>query len=168
MSRNQRPETDDQVCVQEQNYRKALNAALRLLTRRDHSKNELARKLKQRGIQPEVIDKVILACEEFDYINDERTARLLIGQLIRKGYGINHIRHELKMKGLRGRRLPEILAESMSEYNEREGAERIVQKYAKRFERERDPQKRKEKVYRFLYARGFSKEVILELLREFL
>ncbi len=168
MTSTQRPESSDRPPVSEPDYQKALNAALRLLTRRDHSKYELARKLKQRGIQPEVIDKVVLACEEFDYINDERTARLLIGQLIRKGYGIKHIRNELKMKGLRGRRIPEILAESMSEYNEREGAERIVQKHAKKFERESDPQKRKEKVYRFLYARGFSKEVILELLREFL
>jgi len=154
--------------TEEKDYRKALNAALRLLTRRDHSKYELARKLKQRGIQPEVVDQVILACEQFDYINDERTAPLFIGQQARKGYGIKHIRHELKMRGLGGKHIPEILAESMAEYDEREGAARIVQKHAKRFERESDPQKRKEKVYRFLYARGFSKEVILELIREFL
>jgi regulatory protein len=168
MTSTQPPKIGEGPPVSEQDYQKALNVALRLLTRRDHSKDELTRKLRQRGIQPEVIDKVILACEEFDYINDERTARLFIGQLARKGYGIKHIRQELKMKGLKGKHIPEILAESISEYDEREGAERILQKHAKKFERESDPQKRKEKVYRFLYARGFSKDVILELMREFL
>lgn len=167
MTSTQPPKAGEGPPVSEQDYRKALNVALRLLTRRDHSKYELARKLKQRGIRPEVIDKVILACEEYDYINDDRAARLFIGQLIRKGYGNNRIRHELKMKGLRGKRISGIIGEILSEYDERESAEGIVQKYAKKFERESDPQKRKEKVYRFLYARGFSKEVILELMREF-
>ena len=39
--------------------RKALNTALRILTRRDHSKHELSQKLKARGHAGEVIDKVI-------------------------------------------------------------------------------------------------------------
>jgi hypothetical protein len=46
----------------------AMNAAVRILTHRDHSKYELKRKLEQRGFASEVVDAVIQACERLNYI----------------------------------------------------------------------------------------------------
>ena len=149
----------------EPSQKKALNTALRILTPRDHSKYELVQKLKQRGFSREVIDAAISSCERFDYINDERTARLYIRQLKRKGYGLKRIRLELNKKGLRGRRIQGILNESVSEKDEREGADRLVKKNIKRFKREKDPVKRRDKIYRFLHARGFAEGIISEILK---
>lgn len=145
-------------------YQKALNTALRILAGRDHSKSELNRKLKQRGFKAEDIEKAVSECERLDYINDERTARLYINQMIRKGQGLNRIRHELKKKGLRGQRIQDILAEIESDLDEAQGAERILKKNIKRFEREADPKKRRGKIYRFLLARGFSQDTIRQLI----
>lgn len=142
-----------------------LNSALRILTRRDHSRYELVRKLKQRGFSKKDIDDAVSSCEQFDYINDERTARVYIRQLKRKGYGKKRIRLELNKKGLRGDRILCILDASVSEADECEGAERIVKKNLKRFEREKDLQKRRDKIYRFLQARGFTGEVITKTLK---
>jgi len=143
----------------------ALNTALRILTRRDHSRYELVRKLKQRGFSKEDIDDAVSACENLDYINDERTAKIYIRQLKRKGYGKKRIQLELNKKSLKGARIQHILDESVSAIDEQEGAERILKKNMKRFEREKDALKRRDKIYRFLHARGFSREVIANTIK---
>ena len=161
------PETNDSTSSLKGNYRKAYNTALRLLTSRDHSTYELARKLKQRDFEDDVIKDVLLHCERLNYLNDERTAQMFIGQLLRKGYGAKRIRLELKRKGLTGKRIAGILIEILAGTGELETAERILIKNIKRFEREDDCQKRKEKIYRFLHSRGFPNQVVSELLKKF-
>jgi len=161
---NQKSKNSDNPNILLGGYQKALNTALRILTGRDHSKSELIRKLKQRGLKSEDIEKAVSECERLDYINDERTARVYINQMIRKGHGLNRIRHEMNKKGLRGQRIQNILSEIESDIDEAEGAERILEKNVKRFERETDLKKRRDKIYRFLYARGFSQDTIRKLI----
>ena len=148
----------------DETYRKALNTALRILARRDHSTHELSQKLKARGYAAETIDDVILQCERLDYINDERTAQVFIRQLRRKGFGLKRIIFELNLKGLRGDRIQEVVSKNISLSDERQGADKIYRKHIRRFEREKDISKRKDKIYRFLYGRGFSKTVISEII----
>ena len=163
VSRNQQVMTTDMQNSPTGPYRKALNTALRILTGRDHSKHELSQKLKARGYAIEVIDEVISECKRFDYINDERTAQVYIRHLHRKGYGRNRIRFELNSKGLGGKNLQAVLSKSISNADECQCAEKIFQKHARRFDREKDVLKRRDKIYRFLYGRGFSKAVISEI-----
>jgi regulatory protein len=143
----------------------ALNTALRILTPRDHSKYELVQKLKQRGFSRDDIDDAVSACERFDYINDARTAKEYIRQLKRKGYGKKRIKLEFNKKGLKGSRIQGILDDCVSLTDEREGAEQILRKHMQRFEREREDSKRRDKIYRFLHARGFAQEVISETIK---
>ena len=147
--------------------KKALDTALRILTRRDHSKYELVQKLKRRGFSRENIEDAVASCERFDYINDDRTATVYIRQLKRKGYGKKRIQLELNKKGLMGARIQGILDQSVSETDELEGAARILKKNIKRFEREKDRLKRRDKIYRFLHARGFSQRAIAENLKQY-
>ena len=167
MTRHKKTEIDEKNNHLENNYHKAYNSALRILTGRDHSKSELIRKLKQRGFKPEDIEKAVSECERLDYINDERTAGLYINQMIRKGHGLNRIRHEMNKKGLKGQRIQNILSEIESDIDEAEGGERILVKNIKRFEREGDLKKRRDKIYRFLYARGFSPDTIRKLINKY-
>ena len=153
--------------IQSTPNKSALNTALRILTPRDHSKYELVQKLKQRGFSRDDIDDAISACVRFDYINDVRTAQIYIRQLKRKGYGKKRIRLELNKKRLKGDRIQGILDQSVSEADEREGAARILKKNIKRFEREKDRLKRRDKIYRFLNARGFSPGVIAESVKRY-
>jgi regulatory protein len=148
----------------DETYRKALNTALRILTRRDHSKHELSQKLKARGYAAETIDDVISQYRRLDYINDERTAHVFIRQLRRKGFGLKRIAFELNLKGFCGDQIQEVLSKNISLSEERQGAEKIYRKHIRRFEREKDLSKRKDKIYRFLYGRGFSKTVISEII----
>ena len=91
MTRKQKPETGSQ---------QAMNTAVRLLTRRDHTRYEVRQKLKQRGFSAGAIRAAVTECERLNYIDDERTARIYIGQLVRRGFGFRRIAAELKKKGL--------------------------------------------------------------------
>ena len=143
-----------------------MNSAVRILTKRDHSKYELKQKLHQRGFASKVIDTVIAECERLDYINDLRTAHLYILQLKRKCFGRRYVRMALKKKRLGGAVAENLLLKNYPEADERENAGKILQKKEKTFEPEEDLKKRKEKIYRFLCSRGFSKYVISELIRD--
>jgi regulatory protein len=144
----------------------AMNAAVRILTHRDHSKYELKQKLQQRGFTSEIIDTVLLECERLNYIDDKRTARIYISQLKRKRFGIRHIRMALKKKRLYGAAIEDFLLESYAKIEERKNADKLLQKKMKTFNREQDLKKRRDKIYRFLYSRGFNKDVITDLLRD--
>jgi regulatory protein len=143
----------------------AMNTAVRILTYRDHSKYELKQKLQQRGFASEVIDTVIVECERLNYIDDQRTARVYISQLKRKCFGKRHIRMALKKKRLSGIVIEKILLENYTEAEDRENASKLLEKKLKTFNREEDFKKRRDKIYRFLYSRGFNKDVITDLIR---
>ena len=149
-------------------YQKVFNSAIRILTGRDHTKYELTQKLKQRGFKPDDIEKAVSECIRLDYINDERTARVYIRQLIRKGYGLQRIDYEMNKKGLKGEHIQNLLSETFSDADEHDSAMRVLKKNIRRFERESDPGKRRNKIYRFFYTRGFSQETIRKLLNNFL
>ena len=166
MTHDQQPKTSNSAISSTGGYQKAFNTALRILTGRDHSRYELTRKLKQRGFKPEDIEKAVSECVRLDYINDERTARAYISQMIRKGHGVNRIRHEMNKKRLNSQRVQNILSEIVSEADELDGAKRLLKKNISRFERESDLKKRRDKIYRFLYARGFSPDTIRKLINE--
>ena len=145
---------------------RAMNTAVRILALRDHSKYELKQKLQQRGFGSKVIDTVIAECERLNYINDPRTARLYISQLKRKCYGKRYIRMALKKKRLISQVIESTLLQNYSEADERKNAGRLLEKKQDTFARESDPQKKSDKIYRFLYSRGFSKDVISDLIRD--
>ena len=84
----------------------------------------------------------------------------------KKGYGRKRIQFELNLKGLGGKNIETVISKSISDADECQGAERIYQKHARRFNREKDELKRKDKIYKFLYGRGFSQVVISEVINK--
>jgi len=144
----------------------AMHTAVRILTHRDHSEYELKQKLQQRGFENRVIDAVIAECKRLDYINDRRTAGLYILQLKRKCFGKRYIRMALKKKHLGRVAIEQILPENYPDADERGNAGKLLEKKKDAFEREPDPKRRSDKIYRFLYSRGFGKDVIVELIRD--
>ncbi len=142
-----------------------MDTAVRLLSQRDHTRGELHRKLAQRGMDKEVIERVLAECERLDYLNDARAAQHYTGELQRKGYGCRHIRMALKKKGVNTRVIDQTLSTCDADGQEPAAAENAFQKKRRRFDREPDQQKRREKIYRFLYSRGFSSAVIWEVIR---
>lgn len=82
------------------NIRRAYNCAVSLLSRRDHSRAELMRKLKEKGYSAGA-DTALKKLEQGGYVDDERFCRVYASELIRlKGYGKRRIEQELFRKGV--------------------------------------------------------------------
>jgi regulatory protein len=76
------------------------DSALRLLARREHSRLELTRKLRQRGWPEPELDAVIDELAEQGLQSDERFAEGFVRMRSQKAYGPIRIRAELGERGL--------------------------------------------------------------------
>ncbi|MFO8141083.1 MAG: regulatory protein RecX [Marinobacter sp.] len=94
---------------QGQEYR-ARSVALRLLARREHSRYELALKLRQRQIDVEVIEAVLDEYENEGWLDDHRFADVYARQRMDSGYGPLKVLAELQQRGVNHR--PDCLAEA--------------------------------------------------------
>ena len=80
-------------------YPRALARAIRLLTRREHSEQEIRNKL-QDDYAPSVIESVICVCRERDWLNEERLLAMMIRSRAARGYGPRRLYQELRLKGI--------------------------------------------------------------------
>ncbi|AOY60714.1 MULTISPECIES: regulatory protein RecX [Desulfococcus] len=142
----------------------AVAAAVRFLARRDHSRCEIVRKLRQRRFSPAAIDAAVAECERLNYLNDDRTARCYFEELVRKEFGAERIRYEMKKKGLVGDTVEALLATYAGTPGETAAARNVFEKHMRRLGRETDRDKRKARMWRFLYGRGFSADIIRDLM----
>lgn len=78
----------------------ATQRALGLLTRREHSRKELTRKLVSRGLEPQEVAAAVEKLADAGWQNDRRFAESLVRSRAHSGYGPLHIRAELAAHGL--------------------------------------------------------------------
>ncbi len=78
----------------------ASQVAVGLLSRRDHSEKELRQKLSARQLEQNDIEQAISYCYEHAWISDERMAKSLILQALRKGHGWQKVCVNAKDKGI--------------------------------------------------------------------
>ena len=79
----------------------AYQAALDLLSRRDHFRRELVEKLRQRDFPADEIEDAIGRCEELDLLNDERVAQRFVEvRAAERGWGPHRLAAELRRRGL--------------------------------------------------------------------
>lgn len=144
--------------------------ALRLLGRRWYSVAEMEKKLKTRQKKwkvglPEDIAPIIERLKQLKYLDDRNFARLFSESSLRqKPQGQKMLALRLKQKGIAANVISETLAQqNLDEY--KLAAEAVRKKLLTLHESSFI--KRKEKLYRFLLARGFSHSTSMEVLRYF-
>ncbi|ART83937.1 RecX family transcriptional regulator [Oceanisphaera profunda] len=132
------------------------HSALGLLSRRDHSRLELAQKLRLRQFDPELIETALDKLVEQQWLCDERFARIQVRQHVFKKHGPMRIRMELKRKGV-----DEHIIELALEEDETDWFELALACYQSRFRgRDIDDIKEKAKRVRYLQSRGFNSEQV--------
>lgn len=77
-------------------------AAIRLLSYREHTAWELLQKLQKKGYRRSDIETVLQDLKQQKLLNDQRYAEQYIFQRSTKGYGPVRIRQELRDKGVSG------------------------------------------------------------------
>lgn len=120
--------------------------ALRLLRHRDYAARDLARRLVDRGLDAESVERVLVRLRESGLVDDRRYARERARSLAERGASDALIRHELEGAGVSADEVAEALAGLLPE---RERAAAIVAR------RGRDA-----RTARYLQAKGFDRELV--------
>ena len=122
--------------------------ALRYLVRREHSRDELARKLAPHAESAEILEGTLNWLESTNKLSNQRFAEVRAHQLSRK-YGAARIRQDLKAKGIDDY--------PVSAAGELERARAIL---ARKYRTPATTREEQAKRARFLQGRGFSYDTI--------
>ncbi|CAH5615925.1 Regulatory protein RecX, partial [Klebsiella quasipneumoniae] len=154
-------------------YARLLDRAIRILAMRDHSEQELRRKLaapvmskngpEALDVTPEELEQVVAWCIENRYLDDNRFVGQFIASRSRKGYGPARIRQELSQKGIARQAVEQAMRECDIDWvslaraqAQRKYGEPLPSAFAE-----------KVKIQRFLLYRGYLMEDIQEIWRNF-
>lgn len=143
------------TCQEELN--KAQAYALMLLGYRERSLREIKIRMRQKGYEEKLVEKVVKYLKDRNLINDKRFTQLWAESRIKKGYGRWRIQSELEQKGVNREITDEILKDLYSGIDEVQVALDLVEK--KRWV-SKEPPRLTERVSNLLRRRGFSFEVI--------
>jgi len=129
-------------------------AAIRLLSRREHSKKELKRKLLERDFDSHTIDNILISLQDDNLQSDDRFAECYVRSKVRKGVGPVRLRRDLHEHEISD----EMIDCYLHDYKWRQLAVEVRQKrfglaLPENFEE-------RAKQMRFLQYRGFSTEQI--------
>ena len=129
--------------------------ALRYLVRREHSRDELARKLAPYAESNEILEGVLRELESRKQLSNERFAEERARWLARK-YGAARIRHDLKTKGI-----SEAASDrAVAELDDMAKAKEIL---ARKYREPATTREERAKRARFLQSRGYSYDTIRAL-----
>ena len=134
--------------------------ALRLLAQREHSRAELARKLAPHAESDEVLQALLDALAERRLLSDERYADSR-SHLLAKKYGSARILQDLKAHGIDAELAKETAAAARAG-----DLERARQIWRRKFREPPVSREERARHMRFLQSRGFSFEVIREVLQD--
>lgn len=134
--------------------------ALKLLSRREHSRAELQKKLSSHAGDDRDLEKLLDSLEKRGFLSESRFAEAVVTTR-RKRFGAARITHELRQKGV----AEELVAAQAVKLQETElHAAKTV--WQKKFGTGPRSVEERAKQFRFMQGRGFAAEVILRILRE--
>lgn len=150
-------EKDLKKITSQEELNKAQAYALMLLGYRERSLREIKIRMRQKGYEEKLVEKVVKYLKDRNLINDKRFTQLWAESRIKKGYGRWRIQSELEQKGVNREIGDEILKDLYSGIDEVQVALDLVEK--KRWV-SKEPPRLTERVSNLLRRRGFSFEVI--------
>ncbi len=149
------PEANETKAKRASGFQPSLKGrALRLLSLREHSRQELERKLKPFEETPGELAEALDFLQAKDFINEQRVVESVVNSRSRK-LGASRVRQELQAKGLPA----EAIAEAVQAMRSTE-LERAREVWRKKFGEAPQDAAARAKQIRFLVSRGFAPEVV--------
>jgi regulatory protein len=146
--------------------KRALDSALRILTRRDCSSAELARKLRDRRIAEPLVEEVVTRLLEAGYLDDRRFARAWAESAVQNGRGYGpRLRMELARRGVPNEVVAEVLAAVVAEHDEEATLAALLARKFAGFNPAAASDREKRRVLQYLQRRGFSTAAIFQAFR---
>ncbi|MBP7056475.1 MAG: regulatory protein RecX [Candidatus Omnitrophica bacterium] len=150
----------------DKNRAKAKNYAYVLLRNRPRSEKELRERLKLKGFEDDVVDKVIADLTKAGYVNDAKFAKFLVDSRMHMNpVGDVLLKHQLKAKGISDSIIASAIEDKSKAYDEYELAVDMAKERFARFQK-LDRRKAAKRVYDFLLRRGFKYDVVRRIIEE--
>ncbi|MBN2120134.1 MAG: regulatory protein RecX [Candidatus Omnitrophica bacterium] len=134
----------------------ARKAALRLLKYRPRSEKELERRLRLKKIPAQLVELVLGELKKTSLIDDARFAKIWTQDRLKKGYGPRRIEKELNEKGLDRQIIAGSIKNARTFLNASPVLNELLEKRLRRFKKQDDRLKTKQKLFNYLYRRGFE------------
>ena len=134
--------------------------AMRLLARREHSRQELTRKLERIAGQDDDVELVLNELSAKGWLSDARFAEQSVRAKARR-YGPIKVAHDLRAKGVGVEAIAEAFRAAGAD-----GAANIESVWRTRFSATPANERERARQVRFLQGRGFALDSILKFLRE--
>jgi len=146
-------------------YQEAKEYAFLLLKFRLRSEKELFLRLKKKGFQEQVIKQTLAFLKEKKFIDDNLFAKSWIESRLKRPLGLRRIREELKLKGLAEEIIESKINQAKKDYSEEDCVRKIAQD---KFDKLKgvEPFNAKRRVYGFLLRRGFSPEIVIDVVNQ--
>ncbi len=140
--------------------------AFTYLSRRRHSEHEIGIKLKQRGYNADLINIVLGELKENNYIDDKQFALQFLEEMSsRKKWSPKKIKAELIKKGVSNIIISEVIDERYSRNSEIENVLAIANKKLRILKSKTDDAGEiRQKLFSFLYQRGFEYDLVNEII----
>ncbi|MBP7370442.1 MAG: regulatory protein RecX [Arenimonas sp.] len=139
----------------------AYQQALGLLVRREYSRRELKRKLKERGKELDEIDLALDHLSRQDFQNDERFAFALARSRQSVGYGPQRIRAELYQHSLESECIDQAISALNCDWLEL-AQDLVARRYLRKIQQ--DPYQSR-KAVEFLLRRGFDQKTAYQAVK---
>lgn len=126
---------------------------------------EVAEKLRGMRMIPEAVDAILVHLIQHNFLNEERYALAFAqGKFRQKGWGKIRLRAGLKQKGVSDF----LIRKALEAIPEGEYRDRLHELAGKKMEslRQEPPLQKKQKLYQYLYYRGWEQERIMEVLED--
>ena len=148
--------------IRDDQLQKAKNYAFLLLKFRPRSEKEIGERLKRKKFDTAVIRETILFLKEKSFVDDSYFAKVWLESRIKRPLGLKKLRVELRQKGVD----KEIIDSQIEEISKGYCEEAVVLKLAKdRLNKLKgvEPVKAKRRLFEYLLRRGFSTEIIIDI-----
>ena len=153
----------EEISINEERKR-AKDRALKFLSYRDRSEKEIRTKLKDVGYEENILEWVIGELKRLKFLDDQRFALSYAQtQMITRPVGEYFLKRELKQKGVAEELIEQTLEKAYEEKDQFSVALELAQQRKKRYAN-LDEIKVKKRVSDFLLRRGFSWDVVAEVM----
>lgn len=150
--------------VNEDNYIKCKNTALKIIERTHKSEKEIRDKLALKEYENHIIDKAINFLKEYNFLNDNNYAKMYVRDKS-KTQGQMKIKYTLKQKGIDEELIEKELSMLDNDNIKEVALDLASKKYKTLCKRENDKYKLKQKLYRFLMGKGYEYNLISEVVK---
>ena len=148
----------------------AKSCALRFLTRRVRSTQEIRMKLFEKEFDPAIIEDVVRHLHGSGLLNDRRFAQAFVHDLqLRKPCGRRFLLRQLRMKGVPSSVIEETLSEALTTDQERDAAFEAATALLQRFRTSRrnvEAAAQQRRIAQYLARRGFGWDTIIPVIRK--